>query len=132
VNVAGIEELVTDKGYHSGAGEYLFNFQNGPVVFNGAWFAGNAFATVNFDLFLSGNLVWTSGSLDPTDTPTFLASGYNGMVDTVGVFSLANDFYIMDDVTYNQGTTTPEPGSLLLMGTGLLGAVGAIRRKLMA
>ncbi len=103
-----------------------------PQVFQGAWFAGNAFATVTFELFDGNNLVWTSATLAPSDVPTFLASGYSGLVTSVDVVSPSPDFFIMDDVTYGGGTSTPEPGSLLLMGTGLIGGVGAIRRKLMA
>jgi hypothetical protein len=37
------------------------------------------------------------------------------------------DFLTVDDLTFTQ---VPEPGSLLLLGTGVLGLVGTMRRKL--
>ena len=95
----------------TGAGEYTFSFVTPGQVFDGAYFAGNSSATVYFDLYYNSSLVWTSASLDPSDTPTYLASGYSGPVDTVGVYSASNDFYVMDNVTYGTASV-PEPSSV--------------------
>ena len=104
-----------------------------PEIFDGAWFSGNDFATVTFQLFdPNGNLVWTSDTLAPSSTPQFLASGYDGLVETVFVESPSPDFYVMDDVTYHSpgSGTVPEPSSWMLLGTGVMAIGGAIRRKL--
>ena len=111
----------------TGAGEYTFTL-NTPSVFDGAWFSGYSFSTVYFNLYdASNNLLWTSASLDPSATPTWLGSGYSGLVSKVGVYSADQDYYVMDDVTY--GTATPEPGTLALLATGAFGAFGAMRRR---
>jgi hypothetical protein len=102
-----------------------------PEVFEGAFFSGFSSATVKFNLFNGANLVWTSATLAPNSTPTFLSSGYSGMVTKVEVSSPVPDFFVMDNVTYATGSTTvSEPSSLLLLGAGLLGSAGILRRKL--
>lgn len=102
---------------------------SGTVVFNGAYFSGYAIGgPVYFNLYDGGALVWTSGSLTPTSTPTFLASGYSGQVDKIGI--VGNEgYFVMDNFTFN-GSSVPEPTSLLMLGSGALGLAGILRRKL--
>jgi hypothetical protein len=104
-----------------------FNFLT-PEVFNGAYFAGDS-APVTFELYDGSTLVFTSATLVSDGTPTFLASGYSGAVTEVIVSSPSPDFYVMDNVTYSPLSATPEPGSFLLFGTGLLASFILVFRK---
>ncbi|UCV07575.1 PEP-CTERM sorting domain-containing protein [Dechloromonas denitrificans] len=92
-----------------------------PTVFQGAYFAGLSGAEVSFKLYLGGNLVGTSALLNPSATPTFLTSGYNGLVDTVVVSSKEHAGFVMDDFTFTASVPEPETYALMLAGLGLLG-----------
>lgn len=95
-----------------------------PAQFEGAWFSGLEGATVSFQMYLGGSLVATSATLDPTATPSFLASGYAGLVDRVVIVSPGQGSFAMDDFMY---APVPEPQNYALL-LGGLAAIGAVRR----
>lgn len=115
----------TQRVYNNSSSTAFFTFAAPTEIF-GAWFAGNY--TAMFRLFLDGSLVHTTGSLALSSTPTYLAAGYSGGVDRVEVVA-TNGQFVMDDVTYGPANTvTPEPITMALLGTGLVG-IGAARRR---
>jgi hypothetical protein len=103
------------------------------VVFDGAWFSGFDIETITFDLWLNGASVATASSSPLSDIPTFLASGYSGLVDQVFVsgsdsLGISLGFYVMDDVTYTTDVAPiPVPAAAWLLLSGL-GGLAVLRR----
>lgn len=107
----------------------FFSFLS-PTTFQGAYFAGSG-PSVFFELYSSNTLVATSAVLASSSTPTFLATNYNGIVDKVRVVGNGNQI-ILDNLTWggaNPNSVVPEPATMTLLATGLVGMVAARRRR---
>jgi len=124
---------------HSGQGRVTTDWVDGgpvastirflaPTMFEGAWFSGYSDSSVRFDLYLGGQLVASSASLQLAETPAFLGAGWDGAIDTVVVASDFQASYVMDDLSFEGAAEVPEPGSLALL-LGGLGIAGAMRRR---
>ncbi len=115
-------------------GTATFNFTT-PTEYLGFWITGvQTVFTSTFTLTINGPDAGT------WDIPINVSGGaqYFGITDVGGSFTMAtisnisNDAWGIDDVSYNAGVSAvPEPSSLLLLGSGVLGLAGVIRRKLM-
>ncbi len=88
-------------------------------------FDGSAvtFALSNSETFTQGST--GSGYLTP-DFFSYSGSAINSVLITSPDFVLNINY-----ITYN-GSTTPEPGTLVMLGSGVLAAAGALRRRFAA
>ena len=119
-------------------GTATFTFTN-PTEYFGFWLTGLQ------TFFTSGETVSYNGADGQTlNIPINVNGGaqYFAFTDagnpftsvTINNLPTANgtDAWGIDDVSYNAGSTsTPEPSTLVLLGSGVLGMAGLIRRKLM-
>lgn len=114
-------------GWDSSEGGSGIRF-NAPALFQGAYFAGFDGVEVSFKLYLNGQLVGSSGTLQASGIATFLSSGYSGLVDRITVASNDHANFVMDDFTFSAAVPEPQSAALVLAGLAVVGATA--RRRL--
>ena len=97
------------------------------------WYGSDGATTNDLNVYWDGNLIFSlvnDGNTEPNYvnyTFNVAATGFDTL--TIGV---RNDpaWQALDDVSVTS-SAVPEPGSLALMGSGLIGLAGAVRRQLL-
>jgi len=118
------------SGYNAGtvSGDYAaFNsygvdvsLSNGVFDWDGAWFSDPHDNTLlSISGYANGTLLYSTNLQLAFSSPIWFQADWTG-VDTI-IFNVAeNDWFTMDDFTFNESSQIPEPTSLWLLGLGLV------------
>lgn len=126
----------------NGGGTFVLTSLDAGEMFSGG-FPQYAAARIDYSEFLGGlgGLLVASGSIvldgindGPGGVPDFQSFSVPGaLVDTIRFVGAGgtngNNGFNLDNLTIQDATAIPEPSSLLLVGLGLAGLIGACRRR---
>ena len=127
-NLYGYNTTPGGSEYYGVTGSATFTFAS-PTNSIGFYTLGlqQMFST-GFTITIDGNVLSFPINVDGgaeyfgvTDTTAF---------STVTISNPGDDAIGIDDISFDASATTPEPSSLILLGTGVLGVAGAVRRRL--